>query len=126
MTAPVEISLPARPEWDLVARSVVLAFASAQGVPSSYLGELGMVCGQIWGEVADAPGVTNAAIVVSHSGDAIHLEITGTGEGPFPHEPGTWSSQVARAVVGHLSRTVSVTRSGDSVRIQAEIAIAGT
>jgi hypothetical protein len=124
MRVPLEMSLPARPEWDLVARSVVLSFASGRGVGSVSLGDLGMVCGQIWEEIANSPGVTTASVKASRQGVSIHLEVTGTGEGePIPDQLGGWSSQVARAVVGHLSQNVSISRSRNSVRIKAEFPI---
>ncbi|MFO7547481.1 MAG: hypothetical protein R6X29_01230 [Acidimicrobiia bacterium] len=119
-TSPVEIQLPALAEWGLVARSVILAYAGARGASSTSLDELGMACGHMWEEVADSPGVVSTSITATTRGDAIHLVLEGTGNDLLPGEP-RWLSPVSAAVVGHVARRVSVSRSNERVRIEADL-----
>jgi len=90
-----------------------------------------MVCGQIWEEVAHAPGVAEMSVKTGWSSGIIHLLVEGrlpaglpaegeAHEDALPDLGSGWSSSLTRAVVGHLTRTVTLSRSRDTIRIEAD------
>jgi hypothetical protein len=100
---------------------VVLSFASVCGLGASQIDELGLVCGQIWEEVAYSPGVAEMSVTTAWTDGAIHLEVEGRAyEEALPSSTTEWASRLTRVVVGHLTKTLTLHRSRDTIRIEAD------
>jgi hypothetical protein len=100
---------------------VVLSFASLCGLGASRIDELGLVCGQIWEEIAYSPGVAEISMTTTWTDGAIHLEVEGrTHEEALPAPTTEWDSSLTRIVVGHITRTLTLHRSVDTIRIEAD------
>ena len=120
MPGSVEVLLPAQSEWAPVARNVVLSFASVCGLGASRIDELGLVCGQIWEEIAYSPGVAEVSVTTAWTDGVVHLEVEGRAhEEALPISPTEWASSLTRIVVGHLTKTLTLYRSMDAIRIEA-------
>ncbi len=115
---PVQLTMPARPEFGWVARRVVLAFANTVGFASSRLEELGVATGGIWEEAALAPGVLQATIRLRAEGGSLRMTLEGTGETSPSGPVGGWSSPVTAALVGHVARQATIDRSEDGLQIE--------
>ncbi|HEX5671556.1 MAG TPA: hypothetical protein VFY46_02435, partial [Acidimicrobiia bacterium] len=91
------------------------------GLGASQLDELGLVCGQIWEEVAYSPGVIETSVTTALTDGSIHLVVEGrASEEALPSSGTDWSSNLTKIVVGHLTSTLTLHRSRDTIRIEAD------
>jgi hypothetical protein len=93
---------------------------------AAQIDELGLVCGQIWEEVAYSPGVAETSVTAAWTDGSIHLVVEGhlivddrANEEPLPSST-DWSSNLTRIVVGHLTKTLTLHRFRDTIRIEAD------
>ena len=123
---PILLSLPARSEWEWVARRVLLAYAHSLGMNSLRLEELGFVIGRMWDEVALAPGVEQATLTMSAAEADLSLVLEGnrgrdddyTDERDKAGEAG-WSTHLTSTLIAHLSHKASIVRTSDRLLIEA-------
>lgn len=125
-SVPILLSLPARSEWEWVARRVLLAYAHSLGMNSWRLEELGFVIGRMWDEVALAPGVEQATLTMSAAKADLSLMLEGsrerdegdTDERDQVEETG-WSTHLTSTLIAHLTHKASIARAGDRLVIEA-------